>query len=53
MSAEAATMAQPHRALICLRNCASVSPVRKPGIASSLSSVPPVWPSPRPEIIGT
>ena len=26
---------------------------RKPGIDSSLSSVPPVWPSPRPEIIGT
>ena len=27
--------------------------VRKPGIDSSLSSVPPVWPSPRPDIIGT
>ena len=27
--------------------------VRKPGIDSSLSSVPPVWPSARPEIIGT
>jgi len=27
--------------------------VRKPGIASSLSSVPPVWPRPRPETIGT
>ena len=26
---------------------------RKPGIASSLSSVPPVWPRPRPDIIGT
>ena len=26
---------------------------RKPGIASSLSSVPPVCPSPRPDIIGT
>ena len=26
---------------------------RNPGIASSLSSVPPVWPSPRPDIIGT
>ena len=25
----------------------------KPGIDSSLSSVPPVWPRPRPEIIGT
>ena len=28
-------------------------PTRKPGIASSLSSVPPVWPRPRPDIIGT
>ena len=27
--------------------------MRKPGIDSSLSSVPPVWPSPRPDIIGT
>ena len=27
--------------------------VRKPGIDSSLSSVPPVYPSPRPDIIGT
>jgi hypothetical protein len=26
---------------------------RKPGIASSLSSVPPVWPRPRPDIMGT
>ena len=26
---------------------------RKPGIASSLSSVPPVWPRPRPDTIGT
>ena len=26
---------------------------RKPGIDSSLSSVPPVWPRPRPDIIGT
>ena len=26
---------------------------RKPSIASSLSSVPPVWPSPRPDIMGT
>jgi hypothetical protein len=25
----------------------------KPGIDSSLSSVPPVWPSPRPDTIGT
>ena len=29
------------------------SPTSKPGMASSLSSVPPVWPRPRPEIIGT
>ncbi len=28
-------------------------PTRNPGIASSLSSVPPVWPSPRPLIMGT
>ena len=27
--------------------------MRNPGIDSSLSSVPPVWPSARPEIIGT
>ncbi len=27
--------------------------VRNPGIDSSLSSVPPVWPRPRPDIIGT
>jgi hypothetical protein len=26
---------------------------RKPGIDSSLSSVPPVWPRPRPDTIGT
>ncbi len=30
-----------------------LSAVLNPGIASSLSSVPPVWPSPRPLIIGT
>ena len=35
------------------RNSFSERPTRKPGIDSSLSSVPPVWPSPRPEIIGT
>ncbi len=34
-------------------NCSTSRSTRKPGIASSLSSVPPVWPSPRPEIIGT
>ena len=32
---------------------AGVSAVRKPGIASSLSSVPPVWPRPRPDSCGT
>ena len=37
----------------CARACASVSAVSKPGIDSSLSSVPPVCPSPRPDIIGT
>ena len=31
----------------------SVRLTLNPGIASSLSSVPPVWPSPRPDIIGT
>ena len=31
-----------------LSNC-----VRRPGIASNLSNVPPVWPNPRPDIIGT
>ena len=30
-----------------------VRSVRKPGMDSSLSSVPPVWPSARPEIMGT
>ena len=38
---------------ICARASASVRSVRKPGIDSSLSSVPPVWPSERPDIIGT
>ena len=35
------------------RKSLEAEPTSKPGIASSLSSVPPVWPSPRPEIIGT
>ena len=35
------------------QNSSSSSTVRRPGRASSLSSVPPVWPRPRPEIIGT
>ena len=38
-------------------SCASISSLvseaRHPGIDSSLSSVPPVWPSPRPESCGT
>ena len=34
-------------------NSPVASPARQPGIASSLSSVPPVWPSPRPESWGT
>ena len=36
----------------CSRNSSMVRLVRNPGIDSSLSSVPPVWPSARPEIIG-
>src|SRR5436309_5066610 len=35
------------------RNSPSGRLTLKPGIASSLSSVPPVWPRPRPLIIGT
>ena len=35
------------------RAAASVRSLRNPGIASSLSSVPPVCPRPRPDIIGT
>ena len=34
----------------CATNSSVVSSTRKPGIDSSLSSVPPVWPSPRPLI---
>ncbi len=44
--------AHPMRS-IWARAWASVSDVVNPGIASSLSSVPPVCPSPRPDIIGT
>ncbi len=36
-----------------VRIASGASVVRKPGIDSSLSSVPPVWPSPRPDTIGT
>jgi hypothetical protein len=34
----------------CARNSSIVSSARKPGIDSSLSRVPPVWPSPLPDI---
>ena len=37
----------------CAVVCASERSVRKPGIDSSLSRVPPVCPSPRPDIMGT
>ena len=55
-SAGAISAVCPMNARPCLANCAlnssMVRSVRKPGMDSSLSSVPPVWPSPRPEIIG-
>ncbi len=38
------------RSRTCATNSSIVSSTRKPGIASSLSSVPPVCPSPRPDI---
>ena len=37
----------------CFSNSSAVRSVRKPGMDSSLSSVPPVWPSARPDIMGT
>ncbi len=37
----------------CSRNSSTVRLVRNPGMDSSLSSVPPVWPRARPETIGT
>src|ERR1035438_3905696 len=37
----------------CFSNSSAVRSVRKPGMDSSLSSVPPVWPRARPDIIGT
>mmetsp|Transcript_1057 Transcript_1057/g.2601 ORF Transcript_1057/g.2601 Transcript_1057/m.2601 type:complete len:204 (-) Transcript_1057:154-765(-) len=37
----------------CFRISSMESSVRNPGIDSSLSSVPPVCPNPRPDIIGT
>ena len=50
--AEAPTMAQPTSRVI-VRSRASSTWVDSPRTASSLSSVPTVWPRPRPEIIGT
>ena len=44
---------QADAAASCARNSSMVRLVRKPGMDSSLSSVPPVWPSARPEIMGT
>jgi hypothetical protein len=44
-------MAQPMSATIWRKRSSGTS-VTTPGIASILSSVPPVWPRPRPEIIG-
>ena len=35
------------------RYSSSDSAMRNPGMLSSLSSVPPVWPRPRPDIFGT
>src|SRR6185369_1482741 len=37
----------------CAMNSSLDSPTRNPGMVSSLSSVPPVWPSPRPDSWGT
>ena len=37
----------------CRRNCSRGRSPRQPGMLSSLSSVPPVWPSPRPDSFGT
>ncbi len=49
MSAVCPTTARPV-SLTWATNCSTVSSTRKPGIDSSLSSVPPVWPRPRPLI---
>ena len=51
-SAVAPVMTQPTRSTT-VRISSVDKFVRKPGIDSNLSSVPPVAPSPRPEIIGT
>jgi hypothetical protein len=37
----------------CAMNSSAVRDARQPGMLSSLSSVPPVWPRPRPESCGT
>ena len=47
-----AAIAQPMRS-ICAANAFGERSVRTPGIASSLSSVPPVWPSARPDNFAT
>jgi hypothetical protein len=52
ISAVCPTSASPRRSTAA-RISARVRSVRKPGIDSSLSSVPPVCARPRPEIIGT
>ena len=56
-SAGATSVVCPIKAKPCFASCSLnssiVRSVRKPGMDSSLSSVPPVWPSPRPDIIGT
>ena len=39
--------------LTCSMNWSAESSVRNPGMASSLSMVPPVWPSPRPDSFAT
>src|SRR5688572_14568691 len=43
---------QPTSAMMRLYS-SSERAMRKPGMLSSLSSVPPVWPRPRPDIFGT
>ena len=51
MSAVWPTMAQPTSRSTAM-NSSAERPTRKPGIDSSLSRVPPVWPRPRPDILG-
>ena len=52
ISSPAAAMTPPTLSSISSSAAGSRSG-RQPGIDSSLSSVPPVWPSPRPDICGT